>query len=129
MSTTMTELDRQAAVAVFRASLPRRGAKGRNDRLFLEALHHHLASAAEALRQMERRVEAVRAVEQGSRLRDVLRPSGLVQFIGTSGKMRSYNKMRKKYVFVGSAPPCSFPTVSLAFIYRRRSCGSENDGS
>ena len=47
MSTTMTELDRQAAVAVFRASLPRRGAKGRNDRLFLEALHHHLASAAE----------------------------------------------------------------------------------
>jgi hypothetical protein len=61
MSTTMTELDRQAAVAVFRASLPRRGAKGRNDRLFLEALHHHLVSAAEALRQMERRVEAVRA--------------------------------------------------------------------
>ena len=35
MSTTMTELDWQAAVAVFRASLPRRGAKGRNDRLFL----------------------------------------------------------------------------------------------
>jgi hypothetical protein len=27
----MTELDRQAAVAVFRASLPRRGAKGHND--------------------------------------------------------------------------------------------------
>jgi hypothetical protein len=84
MSTTMTELDRQAAVAVFRASLPRRGAKGRNDRLFLEALHHHLASAAEALRQMERRVEAVRAVEQSCRVRDVLRPSGLVQFIGAS---------------------------------------------
>jgi len=57
----MTELNRQAAVVVLRASLPRRGAKGRNDRLFLEALHHHLASAAEALRQMERRVEAVRA--------------------------------------------------------------------
>jgi hypothetical protein len=29
MSTTMTELDWQAAVAVFRGSLPRRGAKGR----------------------------------------------------------------------------------------------------
>lgn len=29
MSTTMTELDRWAAVAVFRASLPRRGATGR----------------------------------------------------------------------------------------------------
>ena len=58
MSLTMMELDRQAAVVVFRASLSRRGAKGRNDRLFLEALHHHLASAAEALRQMERCVEA-----------------------------------------------------------------------
>jgi transposase len=39
MSTTMTERDWQATLAVFRASLPRRGAKGRNDRLFLEALH------------------------------------------------------------------------------------------
>ena len=112
MSTTMTELDRQAAVAVFRASLPRRGAKGRNDRLFLEALHHHLASAAEALRQMERRVEAVRAVEQGSRLQDVVDQLGLVQFIGTSGRQMfnsivyraprsALNKMRKKYVFMG----------------------------
>ena len=53
LSTTMTELDWQAAIAVFRALLPQWGAKGRNDRLFLEALHHHLASAAEALRQME----------------------------------------------------------------------------
>ena len=51
MSTTMTELDRQAAVAVFRAAAATRR-QGRNDRLF--ALHHHLASAAEALRQMER---------------------------------------------------------------------------
>jgi hypothetical protein len=52
MSPTMTELDWQAGVAVFRASLPRRGAKGRNNRLFLEALHHHPASAAEALRHI-----------------------------------------------------------------------------
>lgn len=59
MSTTMTALNRQAAVVVSRATLPRRGAKGRNDRLFLEALHHHLASAAEALRQMERLVQTV----------------------------------------------------------------------
>jgi len=85
MSTTMTELDWQAAVAVFQRVAAATRRQGRNDRLFLEALHHHLASAAEALRQMERRVEAVRAVEQGSRLRDILRPSGLVQFIGTSG--------------------------------------------
>lgn len=53
MFATMTELDWQAAVAVFRAPLPRRGAKGRNDRLFLEAKHHHLPSAVKALRQME----------------------------------------------------------------------------
>ena len=31
MSTTMTELERQAVVALFRASLLRRSAKGRND--------------------------------------------------------------------------------------------------
>lgn len=40
MSTKMTELDWANALEVFRASLPRRGAKGRNDRLFLEALHY-----------------------------------------------------------------------------------------
>jgi hypothetical protein len=58
MSTTMTERDSQAAVAVFR-SLPQRGGKGHNDRLLLEASSP--TSAAEALRQMEQRVEAVRA--------------------------------------------------------------------
>jgi transposase len=40
MCTTMTERDWQAALAVLRALLPRRGAKGRNERLFLEALHY-----------------------------------------------------------------------------------------
>jgi transposase len=40
MSTTMTERDLALALEVFRASLPRRGDKGRNDRLFLEALHY-----------------------------------------------------------------------------------------
>ena len=39
MSTKMTEEDWANALTVFRASLPRRGAKGRDDRLFLEALH------------------------------------------------------------------------------------------
>jgi transposase len=39
MSTKMTERDWAVAVEVFRACLPRRGAKGRDDRLFLEALH------------------------------------------------------------------------------------------
>ena len=40
MSTKMTEGDWQLALEVFRACLPARGAKGRDDRLFLEALHY-----------------------------------------------------------------------------------------
>lgn len=39
MSTKMTEADWEIALEVFRACLPRRGAKARDDRLFLEALH------------------------------------------------------------------------------------------
>jgi transposase len=40
MSTKMTDTDWANALEVFCASLPRRGAKGRDDRLFLEALHY-----------------------------------------------------------------------------------------
>jgi len=40
MSPRMTEADWVNALEVFRASLPRRGARGRDDRLFLEALHY-----------------------------------------------------------------------------------------
>ena len=40
MSTRMTDADWDNTLQVFRASLPRRGAKGRDDRLFLEALHY-----------------------------------------------------------------------------------------
>mgnify|MGYP006392411051 CR=1 FL=1 len=40
MLTRMEQRDWQIALDVFRASLPRRGDKGRNDRLFLEALHY-----------------------------------------------------------------------------------------
>ena len=40
MSTKMTDRDWENALVVFRTSLPRRGAKGRDDRLFLEALHY-----------------------------------------------------------------------------------------
>ena len=40
MSTRMIEKDWEIALEVLRASLPRRGEKGRNDRLFLEALHY-----------------------------------------------------------------------------------------
>ena len=40
MSTKMSNEDWELALRVFRASLPRRGAKGRDDRLFLEALHY-----------------------------------------------------------------------------------------
>jgi len=40
MSTKMTDGDWDAALEVFRTCLPRVGAKGRDDRLFLEALHY-----------------------------------------------------------------------------------------
>lgn len=40
MSTRMSDDDWELALQVFRANLPRRGAKGRDDRLFLEALHY-----------------------------------------------------------------------------------------
>ena len=40
LSTKMTAEDWENALTVFRAALPRRGAKGRDDRLFLEALHY-----------------------------------------------------------------------------------------
>ena len=40
MSTRMREEDWDLALEAFRACLPRRGAKAKNDRLFLEALHY-----------------------------------------------------------------------------------------
>lgn len=52
--------------------------------LFLGS-QHHLAGAAEALRQMEQCVEEVQPVEQGRSLRVVFRPFGLVQLVGASG--------------------------------------------
>ena len=39
MSTQMSEEDWDHTLAVFRARLPRRGRKGEDDRLFLEAMH------------------------------------------------------------------------------------------
>lgn len=40
MSTKIAEKDWAIALKIFRASLPRRGAKGRDDRLFLETMHY-----------------------------------------------------------------------------------------
>ena len=40
MSTKMTDADWQIALEAFKACLPARGAKARNDLLFLEALHY-----------------------------------------------------------------------------------------
>lgn len=42
MSTKMSEADWEIALEVFRACLPARGAKARDDRLFLEALRHFI---------------------------------------------------------------------------------------
>ena len=74
MSTKMTDTDWAVALEVFRASLPRRGAKGRDDRLFLEALTISRCTTSPGGRcrsasAMEQCVEAVRSVEQGGRLR------------------------------------------------------------
>ena len=43
MLTRMSEADWDCALKVFRAVLPRRGDKGRDDRKFLEALHYFTA--------------------------------------------------------------------------------------
>ena len=40
MLTAMSEADWDVALKVFDAARPRRGDKGRDDRLFLEALHY-----------------------------------------------------------------------------------------
>jgi hypothetical protein len=40
MLTRMTEEDWATVLEVFRACRSRRGAKGRNDRIFLDALHY-----------------------------------------------------------------------------------------
>lgn len=40
MSTKMQDEDWDLALEAFRFCLPRRGAKGKDDRLFLEALHY-----------------------------------------------------------------------------------------
>jgi transposase len=63
---------------VFRACLPRLGRKTEDDRRFLEALHvftvqNVRSGSAGALRALEQRVETLRSLEQGRRLRSVLR--------------------------------------------------------
>ena len=89
MSTKMDENDWAHTLAVFRACLPRRGRKAEDDRRFLEALHFFTVEnvrwrAAGALRSLEQRVEALRSLEQGWRLRGVLRHSGIHEFDGAS---------------------------------------------
>ena len=71
MSTKMTDANWAVALEVFRASLPRRGDKGRDDRLFLDP-QYHLARAAGTVREVEQRVEALRPAEQGWRIRAFL---------------------------------------------------------
>ena len=78
MSTKMDDDDWVPTLAVFRACLPRRGRKAEDDRRFLDALHFFTVEnvrwrAAGALRSLEQRVEALRSLEQGWRLRGLLR--------------------------------------------------------
>ena len=55
MSTKMSEADWDVALEVFRASLPRRGAKARNDRLFRMRRLRPIDIAASVL-ALERRI-------------------------------------------------------------------------
>ena len=78
MSTKMNEGDWTHTLAVFRACLPRRGRKAENDRRFLEALHFFTVenvrwrALPERFGHWNRRVEALRSLEQGWRLRGLL---------------------------------------------------------
>ena len=71
MCTKMTERDFELARKVFRACLPRVGAKANNDRLFLEALHyftlHNISWRAlkDAVRPLEQRLETLRPSGRG----------------------------------------------------------------
>ncbi len=62
----------------------RRPAVSGSDALFLGS-QHLLAGAAGAVWQMEQCMETLRPVEQGWRVRDLLRPSGFAVILGASG--------------------------------------------
>jgi transposase len=90
MSTKMDEDDWAHTLAVFRACLPRRGRRAEGDRRFLEALHFFTVenvrwrALPEPLRSLEQRVETLRSLEQGWRLRGVLRHARIHEFNGAS---------------------------------------------
>ncbi len=78
MLTGMTEDDWATVLRVFAASCSRRGAKGRNDRRFLEALHyftvHNITwpSPARGFRQLELSLETLLALEPDGCVRGLL---------------------------------------------------------
>ncbi len=77
MLTRMTDEDWERVVPVFRACRSRRGDKGRNDRLFLEALHYFCVHninwrAPGRVRELELGVEALLAPEPGRGVRGLL---------------------------------------------------------
>lgn len=78
MSTRMDEEDWAHTLAVFRACLPRRGRKAEDDRRFLEAIHFFTVenvrwrALPERFGTLEQRMEAVRPLEQGRRVRGLL---------------------------------------------------------
>ena len=90
MSTKMDEDDWAHTLAVFRACLPRRGRKAEDDRrfprgaAFLHCRERSLARSAGALRSLEQRVETLRSLEQGWRLRGVLRHARVDELDGAS---------------------------------------------
>lgn len=78
MSTRMEEEDWAHTLTVFRACLPRRGRKGEDDLRFLEAIHFFTVenvrwrALPERFGNWEQRLETVRPLEQGGRVRGLL---------------------------------------------------------
>jgi hypothetical protein len=86
----MSEEDWARTRAVFRACLPRGGRKAGDDRRFLEALHVFTVenvrwrALAGTLRSVQPRMETLRPIEQGWRLRSLLRHARLDEFVRAS---------------------------------------------
>jgi Transposase DDE domain len=79
MSTKVDEDDWVHTLAVFRACLPRRGRRARTIAASSKR-ERSLAGAAGALRPLEQRVETLRSLEQGRRLRGVLPHARIHEF-------------------------------------------------
>ena len=123
MSLEMKEPDREIAPEVFRACLPARGAKARDDgpflpsAAFLRGPRRHPARAAGAVRKVERRPETARPARPRGRVRGRLRHAGGSERHGAPGAdVRRYRhpgaclRRRRERGRSGQAPGRSRPS-------------------